>query len=94
MNVKLYVAKLAKYNEGKLVGEWLTLPMSPEKLAEQLRCILGWMKNTRSTITKHFFALASMITYTKSIILPLCCPNMTAGLSLRFLNVWTTWMRL
>ncbi|MED1885462.1 hypothetical protein EDM54_17230 [Brevibacillus borstelensis] len=27
MKVKIYVANLAKYNEGILVGEWLTLPM-------------------------------------------------------------------
>lgn len=41
MNVKLYVANLAMYNDGKLVGEWLTLPMNLEELAERLRCILG-----------------------------------------------------
>lgn len=40
MNVKLYVANLAKYNEGKLVGEWLTLPMSREELEERLQGIL------------------------------------------------------
>ncbi|MED3499083.1 antirestriction protein ArdA [Brevibacillus agri] len=41
MDVKLYVANLAKYNEGKLVGEWLTLPKSPEELEERLQHVLG-----------------------------------------------------
>lgn len=41
MDVKLYVANLAKYNEGELVGKWLTLPMSLEELKERIRCILG-----------------------------------------------------
>ncbi|WP_134686496.1 antirestriction protein ArdA [Brevibacillus migulae] len=41
MKVKLYVANLAKYNEGKLAGEWLTLPLSNEEIAEQIQAILG-----------------------------------------------------
>lgn len=41
MDVKLYVANLAKYNEGKLIGEWLTLPLSSEELEDRLLGILG-----------------------------------------------------
>lgn len=41
MEVKIYIANLAKYNEGKLVGEWLTLPLSREELEERIDEILG-----------------------------------------------------
>ncbi|WP_432775644.1 antirestriction protein ArdA [Brevibacillus gelatini] len=41
MEVKIYVANLAKYNEGKLIGEWLTLPLSSEELEKRLKQILG-----------------------------------------------------
>ncbi|MED1947208.1 MULTISPECIES: antirestriction protein ArdA [Brevibacillus] len=41
MDVKRYVANLAKYNEGKLVGEWLTLSKSREELEERLQVIMG-----------------------------------------------------
>lgn len=40
MDVKLYVANLAKYNEGRLAGEWLTLLMSPGELENRLQGIL------------------------------------------------------
>ena len=30
--LKIYVANLGKYNEGELVGEWLTLPATEEEL--------------------------------------------------------------
>lgn len=32
--LKIYVANLGKYNEGELVGEWLTLPASEEEIEE------------------------------------------------------------
>lgn len=41
MEVRIYVANLAKYNEGKLVGMWLTLPLRSEELEERLKQILG-----------------------------------------------------
>lgn len=41
MEIRVYVANLAKYNEGKLVGEWLTLPVDPDELREQIAKILG-----------------------------------------------------
>lgn len=41
MEVKVYIANLAKYNEGKMVGEWLTLPMIREELEERLQYIRG-----------------------------------------------------
>lgn len=40
MDVKLYVANLAKHNEGRLAGEWLTLLMSPGELENRLQGIL------------------------------------------------------
>ncbi|MCM3623992.1 antirestriction protein ArdA [Brevibacillus borstelensis] len=41
MNVRLYVANLAKYNEEILIGEWVTLPMNQEELKERIQVILG-----------------------------------------------------
>ena len=32
--LKIYIANLGKYNEGELVGEWLTLPTTDEELQE------------------------------------------------------------
>ena len=40
-NFKIYVANLAKYNEGILKGEWLELPMDTDDLQEALDGILG-----------------------------------------------------
>jgi antirestriction protein len=37
MTTKLYIANLGKYNEGSLVGNWLTLPVSEEELQEFLK---------------------------------------------------------
>lgn len=41
MTTKIYVANLAKYNEGQLVGKWLTLPMDEDELQEAVQGILG-----------------------------------------------------
>ena len=32
--LKIYIANIGKYNEGELVGEWVTLPASNEELEE------------------------------------------------------------
>lgn len=40
-NIKIYVANLGKYNEGELVGEWLTLPVSKEELVKFLMDEVG-----------------------------------------------------
>lgn len=32
--IKIYIANLGKYNEGKLVGEWVTLPVTEEELQD------------------------------------------------------------
>lgn len=32
--IKIYIANLGKYNEGELVGKWVTLPISEEELNE------------------------------------------------------------
>ena len=34
--LRVYIANLGKYNEGELVGEWFTLPVDEEKVAEQI----------------------------------------------------------
>jgi antirestriction protein len=39
--IKIWFANLAKYNEGELVGEWLSLPMSEDDLREKMAKILG-----------------------------------------------------
>lgn len=36
MELQLYIANLGKYNEGFLVGEWFTLPVNFEEVAEQI----------------------------------------------------------
>lgn len=36
---KLFIANISKYNEGKLLGEWITLPMADAKLKEVYRKI-------------------------------------------------------
>lgn len=41
MNVRIYLTNLAKYNEGKLVGKWLELPLSDEELEKELHEVLG-----------------------------------------------------
>lgn len=33
-NIKIYIANLGKYNEGYLVGEWISLPATEEELEE------------------------------------------------------------
>lgn len=39
MEIKVYVTNLALYNEGELVGEWLTLPATEEEIEECLERI-------------------------------------------------------
>lgn len=34
MNMRIYIANLGKYNEGKLVGEWIDLPAEEEEFEE------------------------------------------------------------
>ncbi|WP_336786922.1 antirestriction protein ArdA [Paenibacillus sp. MMO-177] len=34
MEIKIYIANLGKYNEGELVGKWVTLPVSEEELED------------------------------------------------------------
>lgn len=39
--IKVYITNLAKYNEGYLIGDWVTLPLPPEDLDEVIAEILG-----------------------------------------------------
>lgn len=41
MKISVYLANLAKYNEGKLVGRWVTLPMERHELEQCIRDVLG-----------------------------------------------------
>jgi len=41
MDFRVYVANLREYNEGKLVGEWLELPMDTTELREKLDNLLN-----------------------------------------------------
>ncbi|GAB2716760.1 antirestriction protein ArdA [Paenibacillus macerans] len=41
MQINVYIANLAKYNEGKLVGRWVTLPMERHELKQCIRDVLG-----------------------------------------------------
>lgn len=38
---RLYIANLAKYNEGRLVDKWVDLPMGEDELREEIQEILG-----------------------------------------------------
>jgi len=40
MEIRIYVANLAAYNAGRLVGEWIDLPLSDEELREKIQSIL------------------------------------------------------
>lgn len=40
MQINIYIAYLAKYNEGKLIGEWITLPTDDDDLEQCLREVL------------------------------------------------------
>lgn len=39
--IRVYVANLGKYNEGELVGTWLSLPMEEDDISEALRKDVG-----------------------------------------------------
>ena len=39
MMLQAYITNLGKYNEGELVGEWLTFPTTQEKLSATLERI-------------------------------------------------------
>ncbi|MFD1956718.1 antirestriction protein ArdA [Paenibacillus thailandensis] len=41
MLINVYIANLAKYNKGKLVGRWVTLPMERHELEQCIRDVLG-----------------------------------------------------
>ena len=36
MEIKGFITNLGKYNEGQLVGEWVTFPIDDDELAEVL----------------------------------------------------------
>lgn len=38
--IKVFITNLAKYNEGYLIGDWITLPLPPEELDESIEEIL------------------------------------------------------
>lgn len=40
MNISIYVANLAAYNNGRLVGEWIDLPLEEEELKNRIQSIL------------------------------------------------------
>jgi len=39
--LNFFLCDLAAYNNGFLVGEWITLPMDKEELASRVKMILG-----------------------------------------------------
>ena len=36
MSIKIYITNLGKYNEGCLIGQWVKLPVSKDKLKDVL----------------------------------------------------------
>lgn len=41
MDTRIYLTNLAKYNEGRLVGKWVDLPLTDEDLTSRLHEVLG-----------------------------------------------------
>ncbi|PYI49994.1 antirestriction protein ArdA [Paenibacillus flagellatus] len=41
VEIKVYISNLAKYNDGELVGDWITLPTDSEILESFIEKILG-----------------------------------------------------
>jgi hypothetical protein len=41
MEVRIYLTNLAKYDEGKLIGKWIDLPIDDDELQKELKAILG-----------------------------------------------------
>lgn len=41
MQINIYVANVAKYNEGELIGEWIELPTDHDHLEECIQDVLG-----------------------------------------------------
>ncbi len=41
MDTRIYLTNLAKYNEGKLVGKWVDLPLTEEELTNELNQVLA-----------------------------------------------------
>ncbi len=39
--MRIYITDLAAYNQGHLIGEWITLPMSEEELNSKIEAILN-----------------------------------------------------
>lgn len=54
MELKAYVTNLGKYNEGELVGKWITLPIDEDDYAEVLKEI-GIGTDTRGRIYEEVF---------------------------------------
>ena len=50
--IRVYVANLGKYNEGELVGAWLGLPQSREKIDEFLRDTVGLTLDSEEAYAK------------------------------------------
>ena len=41
METRIYITNLAKYNEGRLVGKWVDLPLEESDLEKQIKEVLG-----------------------------------------------------
>lgn len=41
MEIRIFITNLAKYNEGYLVGKWVTLPLSEDELWAEVKAVLG-----------------------------------------------------
>lgn len=63
--IELWVGNLAKYTEGRLEGEWIGMPIAPDKLQEQLNRI---SRNGADEIMIMDVSLRSDCTYLKDFI--------------------------
>lgn len=41
MDIRIYLTNLAQYNNGRLIGKWLDLPMTEDELKEAVKEVLG-----------------------------------------------------
>ncbi|MDR2204089.1 MAG: antirestriction protein ArdA [Nitrososphaerota archaeon] len=48
--IRVYIANLGKYNEGKIVGAWLNLPSTQSEIKDFLKTKVGVLSRNRVTL--------------------------------------------
>lgn len=53
--LKVYITDLAAYNNGYLLGKWITLPLDKENLEQEINEVLQLGSNTIGEVTEEWF---------------------------------------